>query len=196
MSSEWLPEVRGDAVRALSVLRAVQNDKRKLGTEQLCKKSLANASGVAFLFNFRMGVGITLGGGRGFVMSRLPNGGWSAPLFITVDQVGLGLTLGLSEVESVIVLDKPHLVDWFSTQGVGVSAEATIAEPLEAVGGHRNANDLAHDSTFRFSTAHGAIVDFSAQGSAYLLASTKNAGVYGQQASVKDILGGQVIEQV
>ena len=38
MSSEWLPEVRGDAVRALSVLRAVQNDKRKLGTEQLCKK--------------------------------------------------------------------------------------------------------------------------------------------------------------
>lgn len=29
-------------------------------------------------------------------------------------------------------------------------------------------------------------------GSAYLLASTKNAGVYGQQASVKDVLGGQV----
>ncbi len=49
-------------------------------------RSLAKASGVAFLFNFRMGVGITLGGGRGFVMSRLPNGGWSAPLFITVDQ--------------------------------------------------------------------------------------------------------------
>ena len=36
--------------------------------------------------------------------------------------------------------------------------------PALAVGGHRNANDLAHDSTFRFSTAHGAIVDFSAQG--------------------------------
>lgn len=31
-----------------------------------------------------------------------------APLALLA--VGLGLTLGLSEVESVIVLDKPHLV--------------------------------------------------------------------------------------
>lgn len=43
MSSEWQPEVRGDAVHALSVLRAVQNDKRKLGTEQLCKKQVVGA---------------------------------------------------------------------------------------------------------------------------------------------------------
>ena len=38
MSSEWLPEVRSDGLRALEVLRAVQNDKRKVGTEQLCAK--------------------------------------------------------------------------------------------------------------------------------------------------------------
>ena len=41
------------------------------------------------MFNFRMGVGITLGGGHGFVMARLPSGGWSAPLLIMVDQGAL-----------------------------------------------------------------------------------------------------------
>lgn len=32
------------------------------------------------------------------------------------------------------------------------------------MGGHRSINDLTHEGAFRFSTAHGAIVDFSAQG--------------------------------
>lgn len=36
--------------------------------------------------------------------------------------------------------------------------------PVRAVGGHRSINDLTHEGAFRFSTAHGAIVDFSAQG--------------------------------
>ena len=55
----------------------------------LARRALAKATGVAFMFNFRMGVGITLGGGHGFVMARLPNGGWSAPLLIMVDQGAL-----------------------------------------------------------------------------------------------------------
>jgi sodium-coupled neutral amino acid transporter 10 len=188
MSIKWGEELEVDASRALSVLQEVQKGEKK----QQCKQSLVNASGVAFMCSFRMGVGITLGGGRGFVMGRLPDGRWSAPLFLMVDQAGVGISLGMTEVQSLIVLDKPQLAEWFAKEGVGLSAEATLAEPVEGGGKYRNLNDLAHEGTFRFSVAHGAIVDFSAQGSHYQLAHDKNTGLYGQAATVQDILGGQV----
>lgn len=101
-----------------------------------------------------------------------------------------------------------------------------------AAGKYGNLNDLAHEGAFRFSVAHGAMVDISAQGerpfswddvgalslspttrcpplvltltssqlrsrgcaagSRYQLAHGKNTSLYGQQASVQDILGGKV----
>lgn len=56
---------------------------------------------------------------------------WHRPPGARPAAAGLGLSLGVSEVESVLVLDSPQLVDWFSQTGPAVSTDVTVAEPLE-----------------------------------------------------------------
>jgi lipid-binding SYLF domain-containing protein len=52
------------------------------------------AQGVLFIRSLKMAVGIVGERGHGFLVARLPDGGWSAPSFVTLTGAGLGWSLG------------------------------------------------------------------------------------------------------
>jgi sodium-coupled neutral amino acid transporter 10 len=118
----------------------------------VCFAELHCASGLAFTFVKKAGVGLSLERGRGFVIAKLPGDAaapaaavsaaavsvdvvavppwtWSAPLFINVNAGGFGVTLGYTEIDSVIVLDTPEAVHAFGKTVVEVRRPA--AQPAQ-----------------------------------------------------------------
>lgn len=87
------------------------------------------------------GIGLGFEHGHGFVMSKLPGDSaaaeapagalpswsWSAPLFITINAGSLGITLGFSEIDSVVVLDTAEAVQAFTKTQVELDTDIGAA---------------------------------------------------------------------
>ncbi len=95
--------------------------------------------------------------GSGIVISRLPDGSWSAPSCIATGGVGWGLQIGADITDFVIVLNSEDAVRAFSLGGnvtIGGNISAT-AGPI-GTGGSVQAS-LAHPAPmFSYSKSKGA----------------------------------------
>ena len=86
------------------------------GTERMPRNELHHCAGLAFLFTTKGGIVLSVESGHGFVIQKLtPSAGtrWSAPLFFKSYGSSVGITLGVSVVDAVIVLDTPEAVAAF-----------------------------------------------------------------------------------
>lgn len=82
------------------------------------RNELHHCAGLAFLFTTKGGIVLSVESGHGFVLQKLPptegtTPRWSAPLFFKSYGSSVGLTLGVSMVDAVIVLDTPEAVAAF-----------------------------------------------------------------------------------
>ncbi|GAB4823420.1 hypothetical protein N2152v2_010466 [Parachlorella kessleri] len=212
--SKYLQHVEDDCKRATFIVQKLTSSKEEMkaslprGTESMPLSELHFASGLAFTFVKKIGVGLSVETGHGFVISKLPGdsaGGstspswsWSAPLFINCYAGGLGLTLGYSDIESVIVLDTPEAVKAFANTQVTLDTDITgalgnqVAAHLPATAANVS-NIKLSDKTFTYSIAKGAIVDVSLTGMGYTQDADMNQALYGPSTTSQAILEGGVM---
>lgn len=207
-----------EAVRATVLVQKLTSSKEELknslprGTDSMPPAELHFASGLAFTFSKKGGIGVSLETGHGFVINKIaskpaspapgeraaphPAWSWSAPLFISTFAGGVGLTLGYSEIESVIVLDTSEAVQSFTKAQVAIDADVTGAAG-SSIGTHlpATAANLSHvqlsDKTFTFSVCKGVMVDVSITGLHFDVDEKLNEAFYGI-ASPAAVLDGTV----
>jgi lipid-binding SYLF domain-containing protein len=78
---------------------------------------IQKAVGLAFVRASKIVLGVSIHGGSGIVISRLPDGTWSAPSAIGTWGIGLGLQFGLEVAEYIFILQTQEAMDHFKRGG-------------------------------------------------------------------------------
>lgn len=90
---------------------------------------IKNAIGLGFVRLSKVVVGFSLQGGSGILVSRLPDGSWSAPSAIGVYGFGLGLQFGLEVADFIFIIQTKEGMEHFKRGGnfaVGGNIGATV----------------------------------------------------------------------
>ncbi|KAI9508873.1 hypothetical protein F5148DRAFT_1275534 [Russula earlei] len=167
----------GEAEKAAKILATflADPDNPESALNSIPKAVLQRARGLAVFQVLKAGFVFSGKAGSGLVISRLPDGSWSAPSCIATGGVGWGLQIGADITDFVIVLNSEDAVRAFSLGGnvtIGGNIAAT-AGPI-GTGGSVQAS-LAHPAPmFSYSKSKGLFAGLSLEGTA------------------RDILGGRV----
>lgn len=140
---------------------------------------------------FALGVGGSYG--KGLVTCRKPNGGWSAPLFISLGGGSYGLQIGGESSDIVMIFRNRAGVDSLLSDKFKIGADATAA--AGPVGRHAAADtDVKLNSEIlTYSRSKGAFAGVSLDGAVVQPDETANQAMYGDKANNrKAILNGQV----
>lgn len=200
-----------DVQRATSLVNKITAPNEEIrsslpkGVDMLPVRALQQCQGLAFTSARKGGIGLSIEQGHGFVIAKmeqkfwdpkLPKHVWSAPLFIHTFASSLGLSLGYSEIDSVIVLGHRKTVDAFLRTQVTIDSDVstTLGDTVSVnLPGHGlNLSELdqsIHACTF--SISKGAMVDISLSGMNYSVDVSTNVDVYGMEFTPEAVLGGQ-----
>lgn len=211
--TKYINHVEDNASKASFIIQKLTSSKEEMraslprGTESMPLSELHFCKGLAFTFVRKGGIGLSFEQGHGFVIAKLPGDSagpentpswsWSAPLFIDCYAGGLGLTLGYTEIESVMVLDTEEAVQAFLRTQVALDTDISAAAGSYAAA-HLPAtaanltNIKLSDKTFTYSIAKGAMIDVSLTGMGYTLDTNMNTALYGPGVTPQAVLEGGV----
>jgi lipid-binding SYLF domain-containing protein len=185
----------GEAEKAAKILDSFLADPERpeSALNSIPKAVLQRARGLAIFQVVKAGFVFSGKAGSGLVISRLPDGSWSAPSCIATGGVGWGLQIGADITDFVIVLNSEDAVRAFSLGGnvtIGGNISAT-AGPI-GTGGSVQAS-LAHPAPmFSYSKSKGLFAGLSLEGTVLIERKDANRDFYGSPVPAKDILGGRV----
>jgi SH3 domain-containing YSC84-like protein 1 len=154
---------------------------------------IAQAKGLAIMTVIKAGFVWSGRAGSGLVVSKLPDGSWSAPSAIGTAGMGFGGQIGANLTDFVIVLNTEEAVKAFSmggnvTLGGNLSVSAgPMGRSLEASGSVRKFAPI-----YSYSKSKGLFAGVSIEGSVILERKDANAEFYGRKVSAKEILTGKV----
>ncbi|TMW58706.1 hypothetical protein Poli38472_010265 [Pythium oligandrum] len=155
---------------------------------------LAKAKGIAFLTVIKVGFVLTGRVGTGLVISKLPDGRWSAPSAIGTAGIGWGAQIGGELTDFVIILNTKRAVDAFTSKGqVNLGAELGVAAgPLgrTAAGSVEASADLDIAPCYSYSHSKGLFAGISLEGSVILTRPDINRAFYGREVQATELLGG------
>ncbi|KIH88213.1 SH3 domain-containing protein [Sporothrix brasiliensis 5110] len=176
------------------ILASFIDPRQAFGPEKVIPPSvLAGAKGLAIITVFKAGFLGSARFGSGLVISRLPDGSWSAPSAIATGGAGFGGQIGFELTDFVFILNDAKAVKTFSQAGsltlggnvslaagpVGRNAEAAGAASLKSVA-----------AVFSYSKTKGLFAGVSLEGSAIIERKEANARLYGRPVSASELLSG------
>jgi lipid-binding SYLF domain-containing protein len=185
----------GEAEKAAKILDSFLADPEhpESALNSIPKAVLQRARGLAIFQVIKAGFVFSGRAGSGIVISRLPDGSWSAPSCIATGGLGWGLQIGADITDFVIVLNSEDAVRAFSLGGnmtIGGNVSAS-AGPI-GTGGSVQAS-LAHPAPmFSYSKSKGLFAGLSLEGTVLIERKDANREFYGSAVPAKDILGGRV----
>jgi lipid-binding SYLF domain-containing protein len=152
------------------------------------------AKGIAFLTILKVGFMVTGRYGTGIVLSKLPDGSWSAPSAIAMSGLGWGIQLGTEVSDVMLVLSTDSAVEAFKSTGqltigaeLGVSL-GPIGKSLETdvTVGNKGA---AH--AFSYAVSHGLFAGVSLEACGIVQRKDVNRKFYGERAHASALLAGE-----
>lgn len=155
---------------------------------------VTNAKGLAFLTVVKAGFLVTGRLGTGLVLSRLPNGEWSAPSAIGTAGIGWGAQIGGELTDFVLILNTKSAVDMFKAQGqVKFGAELGVAAgPVGRVAsGSIDAGPGGIAPCYSYSHSKGLFIGISLEGSVVASRPDVNRSFYGKEVAVAELLSGK-----
>jgi lipid-binding SYLF domain-containing protein len=159
-------------------------------TQQIPNSILANAECVAVIPAIAK-MGAIVGGkhGNGVVSCRTKSG-WSAPAFITITGGSVGLQVGFERQDLVLLMNKQGEQELSSGHWT-LGAEAVAIGPnKQSTGGLDNSNWKT--PVLIYSSASGAYAGINLEGSKISTDDQTMRDLYGPNATLQTILGGQV----
>lgn len=202
----WPTSLDKEADKAAHILRSFSLDgfaawgkeeaekKKKEGKlDKIPPEVIRNARGLAIFTVMRTGFHWSGAGGSGVVISRLPNGHWSAPSGILIHTLGWGLMAGADIYDCVCVINNEKGMEGFTRVRCTLGGEVSAAVgPLG--GGQQFESDLAHPSpVWTYMKSKGLYVGAQVDGTIIVERKSENERFYGQEG-VKNtqILAGEV----
>ncbi|KAJ0398533.1 hypothetical protein ATCC90586_010344 [Pythium insidiosum] len=153
------------------------------------------AKGLAFLTVIKAGFIWTGRVGTGIVISKLPDGRWSAPSAIGTVGMGFGAELGGQLIEFMIVLNSEQAVKSFMQKGqlsAGANLEFAAGPYGRAAGAAANFSASGVAPNYTYSHSKGLFGGVGLQGSAIAARSDLNKKFYGREITPTEILTGAV----
>ncbi len=155
---------------------------------------LQNAYGVLIVPDYLRG-GFLVGAehGYGILMARdIRTGVWSQPVFFEIYGGSLGLQIGGQTSEVIVTIMNAEAVEKLLSSGIKIGADASVAFGRMGVGvGAGTTIELGED-VYVFSRNKGLFGGVALEGSVVFPLDAWNASYYGQNASPRAILDGDV----
>lgn len=125
------------------------------------------------------------------------SGGWSAPLPISVTSSGIGITIGYTEIDSLIVLDSEEATREFLKTQVSLDSHLTLAAGSKlSADASETALDIRNPGNsfkrFSFSVSRGVMVDASWNGAGFSVKDDQVQQLFGEGVTREDVLSGKV----
>lgn len=180
-----------EALEAAETLRELMNIKE----DGIPNELMERAKGIAVIPKVvKAALGIGGSWGDGLMSKRMPNGQWSAPVYIDLRGGSFGLQIGVDATDLVLVFNDEKGIDALVDGKLELGAEASIA--AGPVG--RNARvgtDIKLDSAiFSYSRSKGLFAGVSLGGTAVVIDDSDNEKAYGKKVNAQDLLSGGVPE--
>jgi lipid-binding SYLF domain-containing protein len=153
------------------------------------------AKGLAFLTVIKAGFIWTGKVGTGIVISKLPDGRWSAPSAIGTMGMGFGAEAGGQLIEFLIVLNSDTAVKSFMQRGqlsAGANLEFAAGPYGRAAGANANFSASGIAPNYTYSHSKGLFGGVGLQGSAIAARADINKKFYGRDITPTEILTGAV----
>ena len=139
---------------------------------------LARAHGIAVIPNV-VKVGLTIGGrgGKGVLVVRKADGGWSNPAFITLGGGSFGWQVGVQAADILLVLTTERSVEGITAGKFTLGADASVA--AGPVGRQTSAaTDVNLSEIYSYSRAKGLFAGIAIDGSVMAIDKKANATFY------------------
>ncbi|GIL49928.1 hypothetical protein Vafri_6230 [Volvox africanus] len=179
-----------------------------IGGDDAMRPGIVNAcEGLAFVRASKGGLGLTIARGSGFVIRKLDqdrfgNSRWSAPVYFNVSQLGFGVALGFESADSVLALMSYSSIMRFTHDNTAVGTDLGLVTTDGAISGvpagtfgRTSHMDVQADNTntvFAYSVSSGLLVNLSINGTETSPNHTLNKKLYGNNASMADVLNGKI----
>ena len=147
---------------------------------------LQEAKGIVFTTVYKAGLGLSVKGGVGIILIRLPDGSWSGPGSVGVGGVSFGPQVGFNLTESILILRSDKAVQAFK-QGVSVSLGGDLTVAAGPTGRAANISaqftDQTATSVYSYSFSRGVFAGVSVEGMVLGAKPKENARFYGDDSS-------------
>ncbi|XP_062894603.1 SH3 domain-containing YSC84-like protein 1 isoform X2 [Mobula hypostoma] len=187
-------DLKSEAKKAAKILREFTEITSRNGPDVIIPAHvIAKAQGLAILSVIKAGFLVTARGGSGIVLSRLPDGRWSAPSAIGIAGLGGGFEIGIEVSDLVIILNHKRAVDAFAKGGnLTLGGNFTVAVgPI----GRNLEGDVAVRSSaavYTYCKSRGLFAGVSLEGSCLIERKETNRKFYCQDIRASSILFGDV----
>jgi lipid-binding SYLF domain-containing protein len=180
-----------EVLEAAEVLTELMNIKEGGIPDELMER----ADGIAVIPKVvKAALGIGGKWGDGLMSRRMPNGQWSAPVYIDVRGGSFGLQIGVDSTDLVLVFNDEKGIDALVDGKLELGAEASIAAgPVGRAA--RVGTDLKLESAiFSYSRSKGVFAGVSLGGTVVVIDDSDNEKAYGKKVSAQELLSGRVQE--
>lgn len=124
-------DIDGDSINAHTVATATEHSGMDENIEASTIRGMIEAAvGLGFIRVSKVVVGVSLQHGSGIIISRLPDGTWSAPSALGVYGLGVGFQFGLEVADFMFIIQTKEGMEHFKSSGsfvVGGNIGAAVA---------------------------------------------------------------------
>lgn len=190
--SQFLTEANNNACTMLIKMTTPAGEGLSKTSAIIPLPSLRDCSGLQFFDQKLIGAVASYLHGSAFTIRKLGKTDgitqWSAPCFLQMHQVGVGLTVGYDDVKTVVVLGSDAAVH-------KAQARSLIGADLDIIVGKDSAvvqSDVSDSLAIPYSLAGGVLLDLSVKGGRVSVNEKLNRQLYGSAVAADHILAGDV----
>jgi len=195
VSSVALSADRGDEVKRLQRATEVFSEIMKTPDKGIPSDLLDKCECVGIVPGLKKG-GLGLGGkyGKGLVMCRKPDRSWTAPSFITIEGGSVGLQIGFTQIDVVMLMMNRKGVEKLIDDKFTVGADASAAAGPVGRQAAAQTNIRLDAEILTYSRAKGLFAGVSLDGATLRADKDDNRDFYGKDVDARKILIDAAVE--
>ena len=195
VSTVALSADRGDEVKRLQRATEVFSEIMKTPDKGIPSDLLDKCECVGIVPGLKKG-GLGLGGkyGKGLVMCRKPDRSWTAPSFITIEGGSVGLQIGFTQIDVVMLMMNRKGVEKLIDDKFTVGADASAAAGPVGRQAAAQTNIRLDAEILTYSRAKGLFAGVSLDGATLRADKDDNRDFYGKDVDARRILIDAAVE--
>jgi lipid-binding SYLF domain-containing protein len=130
--------------------------------------------------------------GKGIVVCREPNGGWSAPSTVRIEGGSIGLQIGAGETDVVFIVMNKRGMDKLMEDKFTIGADASAMAGPVGRSAEARTDAMMHAEILAYSRSRGVFAGISLEGATLRPDNEDNRKLYGRDVTQREILTGQV----
>jgi lipid-binding SYLF domain-containing protein len=182
-------QLQSELSNATNMLRSFVSE----GDSKIPASLLGLAKGVAFMSVLKVGAGVSIRYGTGFVVARADDDTWTPPSAITLSGMGWGLQIGGEASELMLILTSDAAVEAFKSRGqmtVGAELGVAVGPVGKSVETDVTAGEKGAAHAFSYANSRGLFVGASLEACAIVQRHDVNKAFYGEVTTCSELLSG------